>query len=89
MGLINILLVTILIIAVYVIIVAIFFSAEIKSTKDKDPAAKGVMQISLLYSGLHALIAYRISRLIWRQDSYDTECSIAFGWWPVKGIQLC
>ena len=55
-----------LIIAAYVLVVALFFSSELKSTKEKDPAATGYLEVILLYAGLHAIIAYRISNAIWR-----------------------
>ncbi len=51
---------------VYIAIVAFFFSDEIKATKERDPAAKGFLQIALLYPGLHAIIAYRIAHLLWK-----------------------
>ncbi len=34
---------------------------DISNIKDKDPAAKSVFEIILLYSGFHALLAYRIA----------------------------
>lgn len=57
--------VLLLIIAAYVVLVAIFFSQAIKETQEKDPASKGYLQIILLYSGLHALVAHRISHALW------------------------
>ncbi len=53
-------------VAAFVVIVAIFFQEEINSTREKDPAAKGFLQIILLYAGLHAIIAYRISHLLFK-----------------------
>lgn len=50
---------------VFVVIIAVFFSEEIKATREKDPASKGYLQIILLYPGLHALIAHRINHLLW------------------------
>lgn len=35
--------------------------SDIKNIKDKDPAAKSVFEIILLYSGFHAILAYRIA----------------------------
>lgn len=55
-----------LIIAGYVLLAAIFFSQAIKETQEKDPAARGYLQIVLLYSGLHALIAHEIAHVIWK-----------------------
>jgi serine O-acetyltransferase len=44
----------------------IFFLGELKAAKDRDPAAKGLLEIALLYPGVHAIIAYRITNLLWR-----------------------
>jgi len=35
--------------------------ADIENIRDKDPAAKSVFEIILLYPGFHALLAYRIA----------------------------
>ena len=50
----------------FVLLVAVFFSQAIKETQEKDPASKGYLQIILLYSGLHALIAHRIAHPLWK-----------------------
>lgn len=46
-------------------ICAIFFSREIKATKERDPAAKGIIEIVLLYPGFHAIISHRIAHALW------------------------
>lgn len=66
MGFLTGLSIFILIIVAYVLMVAIFFSQTIKETQEKDPASKGYLQIILLYSGLHALIAHRIAKFLWK-----------------------
>ena len=55
-----------LIIVTYVLLVALFFSRAIKETQEKDPASKGYLQIILLYSGLHALIAHEVAHVLWK-----------------------
>lgn len=55
-----------LIFAVWILVLLIFFQVEIKSTKEKDPAAKGVLEIVLLYPGLHAVVAHRINHFLWK-----------------------
>jgi serine O-acetyltransferase len=65
MGLMTFLSFVLLALVAYVFIISVFFSQELKSTKEKDPAAKGYIEIILLYSGLHAIIAYRISHALW------------------------
>jgi serine O-acetyltransferase len=65
MGFLTAIFILLLILAAYVLLTAIFFAKEIKSTKEKDPASKGYLQIILLYSGLHAIIAHRIAHALW------------------------
>jgi serine O-acetyltransferase len=55
-----------IIIAAYIVMIFIFFLGELKAAKDRDPAAKGLLEIALLYPGVHAIIAYRITNLLWR-----------------------
>ena len=45
---------------------ALIFSEEIKATKEKDPAAKGHVQIIFLYSGLHAIMIHRLTHGLWQ-----------------------
>ncbi len=56
-----ILLVIIIVMAIYIV-----FAEDIRSVKDRDPAAKNAMEVLLLYPGLHALIAYRIAHALWQ-----------------------
>jgi serine O-acetyltransferase len=44
--------------------VVIIFHDEIKSTKERDPAATSTLEILLTYAGLHALILHRIAHAI-------------------------
>ena len=62
----TILSVLILIIIGFILLIAIFFSEEIKSTRERDPAAKNYIEIILLYSGLHAIISYRIANALFK-----------------------
>jgi serine O-acetyltransferase len=66
MGFLTTISILLLIGASYVLLVALFFSRAIKETQEKDPASKGYLQIILLYSGLHALIAHKIARAVWK-----------------------
>lgn len=66
MGFLTGLSIVLLIIVAFVLLVAVFFSQAIKETQEKDPASKGYLQIILLYSGLHALIAHRIAHPLWK-----------------------
>jgi len=50
--------------AVIIMIIGVIFRDEIKSTKDRDPAATSSFEILLTYSGLHAMIFYRLAHLL-------------------------
>jgi serine O-acetyltransferase len=63
-SLINSLFVFISIILAWLIIVLVFFRREVMSAREKDPAAKGYLEIALLYPGLHAIIFYRIAHFL-------------------------
>jgi serine O-acetyltransferase len=63
-----IILTIILLFIIGILLVSIVFNDEVKATKERDPAAKNKWEIILLYPGLHAFIAYRISNLLWRKN---------------------
>lgn len=48
------------------LLVSLKFLDEIKSAKDRDPAAKGNLQIIFLYPGLHAIVLYRLANFLWK-----------------------
>ena len=48
------------------VIVSITFKSEIKACFDRDPAATSFIEVLLTYSGLHAMISYRIARVIFK-----------------------
>jgi len=49
-----------------VMFIYIFFYKEIKAAQQKDPAAKGFLEVILLYQGLHALISHRIAHYFYK-----------------------
>jgi len=57
----TILSVLIIAIVVFWTVISILFGKEIKATFARDPAATSYLEVLLTYSGLHALIFYRIS----------------------------
>ncbi|MCR4337004.1 MAG: serine O-acetyltransferase [Candidatus Omnitrophica bacterium] len=50
-----------------VLAVSILFDDEIRSTRERDPAARSTLEILLLYPGLHALIGHRITHFLWKK----------------------
>ena len=45
-------------------LLSVLFAEEIRSTRERDPAARGTIEILLLYPGLHAVILYRIAHFL-------------------------
>ncbi len=58
--------VSILLIVIVFMAIYIFFGEEIKTVKDRDPAAKSALEVLLLYPGLHAQVMYRIAHALWQ-----------------------
>ena len=50
-----------IVILVYFVLISLIFRKEIKATFERDPAATSFLEVLLTYSGLHAIILYRIS----------------------------
>lgn len=44
------------------------FEYEIQVTKERDPAAKSMLEILLLYTGLHAVIWHRLAHFLWKRN---------------------
>lgn len=64
--LLKILVILLVLFVLKIIIISIFFYKEIQTARAKDPAAKGFLEILLLYPGLHALIHYRIAHFFYK-----------------------
>ena len=56
----------ILIVVIKFTVIYIIFADEIKIVKGRDPAAKSTLEVLLLYPGLHALVAHRVSHQWWQ-----------------------
>lgn len=48
------------------------FNEEIESVKRRDPAARNALEIVLTYSGLHAILAYRVAHVFYTKKLYLT-----------------
>ena len=46
------------------------FNEEIESVKRRDPAARSALEIILTYSGLHAILAYRVAHKLYEKKLY-------------------
>ena len=54
-----------ILILAWVGICELFFSREIKATRERDPAARNDLEVILLYAGFHAIIFHKISHGLW------------------------
>lgn len=52
------------VLAVIGFIINIAFEAEVKACFERDPAARNLIEVLFTYSGLHAIIFYRIARVL-------------------------
>ncbi len=43
---------------------------DIRVIRERDPAATGTLEVLLLYSGLHAVLAYRLSHALYERKQY-------------------
>ncbi|MFH1457545.1 MAG: serine O-acetyltransferase EpsC [Candidatus Omnitrophota bacterium] len=64
--LLQILLILIVLAALKILLISIFFFGEIRAAQKRDPAAKGFLEVLLLYPGLHALIFHRIAHALYK-----------------------
>jgi len=48
------------------LVLGIIFSKEVDAALERDPAAKGRWEIVFLYSGFHAMVAYRITHRLFK-----------------------
>lgn len=60
----NIVMFFVVLALVWIVFALIVFKKEVDAIFDRDPAASNYLEVILLYSGLHALIFYRISHSI-------------------------
>lgn len=64
------------------------FREEIDSVKQRDPAARSTIEILLTYSGLHAIIMYRIAHRLYEKKLYLSARIISQFARFVTGIEI-
>ena len=60
----DFILVILAVILAWIVLNLLFSRREIRAAKERDPAAKSLLEIILLYSGLHALILHKIANFL-------------------------
>ena len=62
--------------------------ADVESVKARDPAAKNGVEILLLYSGVHALIAHRVAHRLHTGGHYFSARAISQAAKMITGIEI-
>ena len=68
--LLNIVSILIVLTMIKFFLIAVFFFRDIRGAQKRDPAAKSFLEILLLYQGLHALVAYRLSHFLYKMRMF-------------------
>ena len=63
-------------------------SEDVKTVKERDPAATSTAEVLLLYSGLHAVWAHRVSHKLYKKDHKFAARLISQGAKMVTGIEI-
>lgn len=61
---------------------------EIRAVKERDPAAKSDLEVLLLYSGVHAILAYRVSHRLYVSDHYLSARTVSQLARFITGIEI-
>jgi serine O-acetyltransferase len=57
------------VIAIFIVkalLISVLFYGDIRTAQERDPAAKGFLEVLFLYPGVHALVYYRIAHFLYR-----------------------
>lgn len=61
---------------------------DINAAKLRDPAARSSLEVALLYPGLHAIWAHRISHKLWRKEQKFMARALSQAARAVTGIEI-
>jgi serine O-acetyltransferase len=61
---------------------------DIKVIRERDPAATSNLEVALLYSGFHAVLAYRVSHKLYEKKKYFAARMISQGARFLTGIEI-
>ena len=61
---------------------------DVRATRERDPAAKSDAEVLLLYSGVHALLAYRLSHKLYEKESFLAARAISQVARFITGIEI-
>lgn len=61
---------------------------DVRTTRERDPAARSDMEVLLLYSGVHALIAHRAAHKLYKNEHYLAARAISQAARFFTGIEI-
>lgn len=61
---------------------------DLQATLDRDPAARSAIEVALLYPGLHAVWAHRVSHKLWLHHRYFAARAISQLGRAITGIEI-
>lgn len=61
----NILVFLAVFVVLYCVLVGTVFRKEVKAVLERDPAAASFIEVVLTYPGLHAMVIYRLTHVLW------------------------
>ncbi len=61
---------------------------DVQAVKDRDPAARSSMEVLLLYSGMHALMAYRVAHKLYEKEHFFAARAISQAARHLTGIEI-
>ena len=61
---------------------------EVRTVKERDPAAKSNLEVLLLYSGVHAILAYRVSHKLYLSRHYFPARAVSQWARFITGIEI-
>jgi serine O-acetyltransferase len=61
---------------------------DVRAAREKDPAAKSVLEVLLCYPGLHALWAHRVEHFLWRRRLRLLARLLAHGTRALTGVEI-
>jgi len=63
-------------------------NAEVRSIRDRDPAARSDAEVLLLYPGLHALIAHRAAHALYKKEKFFAARAVSQWARNMTGIEI-
>lgn len=62
--------------------------SEVKSIRERDPAARSNAEVLLLYPGLHAVIAHRLANKLYKQGNFFAARAVSQWARNITGIEI-